>query len=101
VGYRVQIGTECGTGPEFDVTSSHYNYSGLQRDTGYFWRVKSKYELGIYGPYSRCYSFITAPDPLLPPTLLFPADGATGQPSRGTLDWSDVSGALGYRYRSA
>ena len=97
VGYRVQIGTEYGTGPEVDVTSSHYDYSGLQRDTTYYWRVKSRDEHGEYGTYSRCYSFITVPEPLPPPTLLIPANGATGQRSRGTLDWSDVPGALGYR----
>ncbi|HNQ24405.1 MAG TPA: sulfatase-like hydrolase/transferase [Phycisphaerae bacterium] len=97
VGYRVQIGTECGTGAEVEVTESHCSYSGLQRDTSYFWRVRPKYPLGIYGPYSRCYSFSTAPDPLPPPTLLIPVEGATHQRPWGTLDWSDVPGALGYR----
>ena len=96
-GYRVQLGTEYGTGPEDEVDDAHFVYYGLDTDTTYWWRVRSKYGLGIYGPYSRCYSFITAPETLPPPTLLTPANGATDQHSVGILDWSDVSGALGYR----
>ena len=96
-GYRVQLGTEYGTGTEHDVDDAHFDYYGLDTDMTYWWRVRPEYGFGIYGPYSRCYSFITAPDALPPPMLLLPANGASDQHSVGILDWSDVPGALGYR----
>ena len=96
-GYRVQIGTSCGSGTEYDVTSSQFPYSGLQAGTTYYWRVKTKDSCNAYGSYSNCFSFTTAPAPLPPPTLVSPPAGAACLGTSGTLDWSDVSGAAGYR----
>ena len=96
-GYRVQIGTTCGSGSEYDVTSSQYPYSGLQGGTTYYWRVRTKNACGNYGSYSGCFSFTTDAGPLSAPSLQSPSNGATCQGTSGTLDWSDVSGASGYR----
>ncbi|MEW6141525.1 MAG: fibronectin type III domain-containing protein, partial [Thermodesulfobacteriota bacterium] len=94
-GYKVQIGTSCGSGTEYPVTSSHYGYS-LQPGTKYYWRVCTRNSCG-YGPWSGCFAFTTDPGPLGSPTLQSPANNATCQGTSGTLDWSDVSGAAGYR----
>lgn len=95
-GYRVQIGTSCGSGATHDVTDSQYAYSGLQRSITYYWRVRSK--CGTFGDYSNCFSFKTYPG-LPAPTLESPANEATDVPVAGTLNWSDVSGATGYRFQ--
>ena len=58
-GYRVRIGTSCGTGPEYDVVASEYAYSGLSLGTPYYWSVKTKNACGGYGSYSDCFSFTT------------------------------------------
>jgi predicted outer membrane repeat protein len=97
VSYEVQLGTSCGTGPSYQVTSSQYAYSGLSPGTTYSWRVRLKAACGVWGPYSNCLSFTTGPVPLSPPALLSPADGATCLATTGSLDWNDVTGANGYR----
>ncbi|MBD3162917.1 MAG: hypothetical protein GF346_10930 [Candidatus Eisenbacteria bacterium] len=95
-GYRVQIGTACGEGEEFEVDESQYAYAGLDPATTYFWRVQTRGEGDAYGPYSDCFSFTTDPGPLAAPALLEPPDGAVDQPVAGLLDWSDVPGATAY-----
>ena len=98
-GYRYQIGTAPETGTEYDVTASQASYSELATGTTYYWRVKTKNLSETYGNYSGSFSFTTLPNPLAAPTLLSPADGATDQGTSGTLDWTDVTNATGYRYQ--
>ena len=97
-GYRIQAGTACGEGSEFDVPASpsSANYSGLTPGETYWWRVRTRNGSGEYGEYSSCFSFTTGSCSLAPPSLLSPADGATCQAASGTLDWGDVTGASGY-----
>jgi len=61
-GYRVQAGTDCGQGSEFDLPASpsSANYSGLEEDQTYWWRVRTLNGSGEFGDYSDCYSFTTA-----------------------------------------
>ncbi len=59
VGYRVQIGTACGTGAEQDVTAPSVPYSGLAEGTTHYWKVRARYDCGGLGSYSSCYSFTT------------------------------------------
>ena len=95
--YRVQIGTSCGSGAEYDVGGTQYQYSGLQPGGTYYWRVKTKNSCGTWGNYSGCFSFTVDPGPLSPPALQSPTNGATCQATSGTLSWSPVSGAAQYR----
>jgi|GEM_PF-4311527 len=98
-GYRVRIGTTCGTGTEYDVVASQYGFSGLAAGTTYFWQVKTKNACNTYGEYSACFSFTTVPAAPGVATLLSPADGASGLACPLPLDWSDVAGAIGYEVR--
>ncbi|MBM3287900.1 MAG: hypothetical protein FJY88_11200, partial [Candidatus Eisenbacteria bacterium] len=93
-GYKVQIGTSCGSGDEFEVTGPSYDYSGLTEGALYYWRVKTKDSCNQYGNYSECFSFTTALPVLPPPTLETPADGALCQATSGILNWADVGGAV-------
>jgi len=97
-GYMVQIGTECGSGTEHAINnnSSYYDYEGLNPGTLYTWRVKTKNSYGIYGDYSECDSFTTSPPQLPSPSIVSPSNGASCQPHSGRLDWTDVTGAVGY-----
>ena len=38
--YKVQVGTSCGSGAEYDAPYPAYNVTGLSYGTTYFWRVK-------------------------------------------------------------
>lgn len=96
-GYMVQVGTSCGSGSEYEVASSHYSYSGLSSGETYWWRVRTKNSCSQYGSYSDCWSFAVSPGPLLPPFPITPPVGAVDVPVSGSLDWSDVAGAAGYR----
>jgi serine protease len=99
-GYKVQIGTSCGTGAEHDVSSHQYSFTGLAAGTTYYWRVKTRDCYGGYGDYSDCFSFATRPaGALASPGLQSPDDGATCQALRDTLRWTAVPGAGGYLVR--
>ena len=95
--YQVQIGTSCGSGGTYQVTSSSYDYSGLSAGTTYYWRVRTRNACNNWGSWSGCWSFTTAPGVLAAPSLGSPSNGSTCQPTNGTLDWSNVSGASQYQ----
>ncbi|MGD8394418.1 MAG: DNRLRE domain-containing protein [Candidatus Eiseniibacteriota bacterium] len=77
VGYRVQLGTDCGAGPMAEVSASEFPYSGLLFDTTYFWRVEARNVCGEYGDPSDCFSFTTEPVPANPAELVL-RDGLNG-----------------------
>lgn len=61
--YRVQLGTSCGEGTEYDVVTPELSYEGLAPYTTYFWRVRAKGSGGEcpqWAEYSDCFSFTTA-----------------------------------------
>jgi predicted outer membrane repeat protein len=99
-GYRVQLGWTCGgTSPYVDVTTSSFHFTGLDPGRTYYWRVKTKDACGTYGEYSGCWHFTRSGETLAAPALLSPPDGSLIEQTSGTLDWSDVGGAAGYRVR--
>jgi hypothetical protein len=53
----------------------------------YQWRVRARTSPGVLGPWSETWSFSIAPDPIQPPNLKAPADGAVNQPTTITLEW--------------
>lgn len=63
--YRVQIGTRCGAGLEYTGALPQFEYSGLQANTEYLWRVRARGGHGTnpycpkWGDYSECDSFGT------------------------------------------
>lgn len=84
------------------ITGTTVEMPGLLSNTVYFWRVRavaaaSATNAASVGPWSTASSFTTAPpSTLLAPTLLAPANGATGQVLPLRLYWSPVAGATGY-----
>lgn len=62
----------------------------------YYWRVAAKNNAGR-GPWSATWNFKLADGPATAPTLLSPANGATGVPVEAMTYWSEVAGATGYQ----
>lgn len=58
-GFRVQLGTSCGTGTEYDVDDPTFDYSGLAQGVTYYWRVMARNACDLWSPYSSCHSFST------------------------------------------
>jgi|GEM_PF-5573889 len=91
-GYRVQISTACGDGPESEVESSSFEYSDLLEDTVYSWRVRARFDCAQWGPYSDCFTFrttgrsgVTVPEGEAPPqvvTLIAPAPNPSAGPTK-------------------
>ncbi len=72
-------------------------YSGLQYNTEYFWRVQYK-KGGVPGQWSFVHSFITHSEyGLSAPELKSPEDGSYAIPVEGSLQWNSVTGAETYR----
>ena len=69
--------------------------SGLALSVTYYWRVSAGNILGLgaYAPFRR---FTTGNVPPAP-TLLLPANGATGQPTTPALRWASSTGAQTYQ----
>jgi hypothetical protein len=81
-----------------NVTESQWIVSpALVKGTTYYWRVRS---VNACGPssWSGIRSFTTCTNPLRP-TLVSPANGATGVATAPTLDWGGVSEATSYDVR--
>ncbi len=99
-GYTVLLYYSCDSGTGMhDVTGTSYDYQDLVPGTTYYWKVRTKDACGNPGTWSACRHFTVAPEPLVAPTLLSPPNGSTTAHTSGTLDWTDVSGAAGYRVR--
>lgn len=100
--YRIQLADN----PAFNnmiiniggLSSTQYPVStALQNNTWYYWRVSATNGAGT-GPFSAVWKFKTViSPPVVAPTLLSPANGATGISQTPTLDWNDVFGSQGYR----
>ena len=58
-GFRVQLGTSCGSGTEYETEEPTLDYSGLTQGTTYYWRVRARNACDVWSPYSSCLSFGT------------------------------------------
>jgi len=69
----------------------------LAYNSGYYWRVRARNEMG-WGNYQSAYRFFTlvSPPPQAP-VLQSPANGAFGITLAPLLDWIDAGGATKYR----
>ena len=77
------------------VSGTAYTLTGLDYGQTVTWRVRSMIVGAAPGEWSRYSSFTTEyrkPDPLSPPRLLSPSNGAAGLPEEVVLTWGDVPG---------
>jgi transposase-like protein len=98
--YRLQLSTTSAfTSTVLDdstLTSTSKQVGPLANNTTYFWRVSAKNSVGT-SPFSAARSFTTIVAAPTAPTLVSPADGATGVPTNPTLSWNASAGATTYR----
>jgi transposase-like protein len=78
------------------ITSTSQQVGPLANNTPYFWRVSAKNSVGT-SSFSAARSFTTIVAAPTAPTLVSPADGATGVSTSPTLTWNASGGATTYR----
>ncbi len=76
-----------------DITECHINYSGLEFNKNYFWRVTA-FNLSNTSRWSEIRSFLTE---LRQPVNITPVDGAEKEPAAGSIMWQSIDGAEYYR----
>jgi len=78
------------------ATDTSRSVTGLLNNQNYWWRVKSKNDVG-WGPFSSYFKFTTivAAPPI--PTLLRPANNSVDIPPTTWLVWTTATGATSYR----
>ncbi len=104
-GYFVQVGTSqtFTSGVVYSdstITDSTTVANGLAATTTYYWRVRTK-DGGAGGPFSPVWSFTTSIAIAPAPSLLSPANNATGVVTTPTLVWAKSTGAATYRLQVA
>ncbi|MBI4902483.1 MAG: hypothetical protein HY820_02535 [Acidobacteria bacterium] len=91
--YDVYIGTT--NPPPYVANTAGLSYSpSLSAATTYYWKVVSK--SGSGSATSAVWSFTTASGFPAAPTLVSPANGATGVSTSASLSWNSASGATSY-----
>lgn len=97
--YDVQVGTACGTGTTYNVTSNAFTAPGLQSGVTYYWRVRSR-ACGLTSSWTSCWSFSLDLEPPLNPTTLSSSSHVAAQWSNdNTVDvswnwgWDNCAGS--------
>jgi hypothetical protein len=102
--YRVQvsIGGDFSTifAQDSGLTDSSVTLTGLVNNTTYFWRVRAENTAG-FGNWTSPWRFTTVIAAPQIPTLVAPADGATGQQLSLALTWNTAAGAATYSVQVA
>jgi hypothetical protein len=78
------------------ITGTSYGAAVLSYNTQYYWRVRAT-NVGGSGPFSPAFMFTTIVAPPGAPTLISPANNASGVGTTPTLVWSVSVGATRYR----
>ena len=92
--YDIYFGTTSTPGLVATVSSTSYLPGSLTAGTTYYWRVLAKGSSGSNS--SAIASFTVTPPAAIGPTLITPANGATGVPLSALFQWSAVPHALAY-----
>ena len=91
--YDVYFGTS--NAPPLLTNTTNISYGpSVAAGTLYYWKIVAKNSLGSTS--SSTWSFTTAAATLQPPTLISPANGATGVSITTSLNWASSSGATSY-----
>ncbi len=98
--YRLQVSTDSLFGTtvfnDSTITVPSRQVAGLVNQVKYFWRVRGKNLKGV-GAYSNVFSFTTGAPAPAAPTLVSPANNATGLDTSVTLSWTKPATATSYR----
>ncbi|MGF1671854.1 MAG: fibronectin type III domain-containing protein, partial [Balneolaceae bacterium] len=102
-GYELQVAGDSGflnlAVNRLNITNSEASVSGLEYETGYFWRVRAVNDAGS-SEWSDAWFFTTEPEPVpVPdvPELVSPARNAEGLELNVTLNWEASTGANTYQ----
>jgi regulation of enolase protein 1 (concanavalin A-like superfamily) len=103
--YWVQVGTDSLFTPplkldDSTIVATSRAVTGLAYSTVYYWHVHAKNASGNSAP-SETWSFTTVVAPPVPPALLSPANGATGQLSSTAFRWTRPARATSFRLQVA
>ena len=94
--YKLQISKSTNFSPlvvnDSNITENNYNYSNLENNTKYYWRVAAKNTEGT-GDWSEVWDFSTR---IATPSLISPAQNAIKIQNYGKLNWQSVQGAESY-----
>ncbi|MGH2566843.1 MAG: hypothetical protein ACRDGA_00765, partial [Bacteroidota bacterium] len=82
------------------LTNTNADIGPLEPATRYYWRVKSRNQIG-WGPFSEVWHFTTLGGMTSAPTLTSPSNGAVGQRLSPSLYWGYLSGAISYHLQVA
>jgi hypothetical protein len=103
-GYRVQVATDSGftavVADQVLNTTSYVPTPALSTGTTYFWHVLAS-NAGGNSAYSGTFTFSTSVAAPGVPTLVSPANAATGVSLTPTLTWNSVFGATSYQVQVA
>lgn len=91
--YWFQLHTDTNSAPvqlDSSLVDTMKVATGLANNTTYFWKVRAKNENG-WGPFSGYFKFTTIVSLPAAPTLVAPANNATGVSLAPLFDWSDVT----------
>ena len=97
--YWFEYGTDSTFGifiaRDSSLTDTTKSLTGLSNITKYYWRVKAKNQTG-WGGFSSTWNFTTIISSPNAPTLISPANNATGQALALNLVWSKITSATKY-----
>jgi hypothetical protein len=93
--YEVQYGSDCGSGSTHTTASSSFEATGLATGVEHHWRVRAECD-AVWGSWTDCRTFSTAPSPPSVPVPISPLEGENGLPTAVLLEWGCVPGAIGY-----
>ncbi len=97
--YQIQVDDSSDfSSPLIDQQSVTSTYSGssMNASTTYNWRVRAQNSCG-WGSWTSARTFSTACSTPVTPTLVSPANAATGVAAPVALDWADVATATNYQ----
>ncbi|HWP81688.1 MAG TPA: T9SS type A sorting domain-containing protein [Bacteroidota bacterium] len=101
--FHLQVSTDSTFLQSFSISTNDSTLTTTSKDvslntsTRYFWRVRAK-NAGGWSGWSAVFVLTTANlQAPFPPTLISPADAATGQPTTITFSWGSSSNTTFYR----
>jgi hypothetical protein len=92
--YDVYFGNSSSPPYLSNTTGTSYSLGALLSGTTYYWEIVARNSVGSTS--SATWSFTTQLGGPLPPTLVWPSNGAIGVATMPTLSWSSAAGATSY-----